>query len=86
MGEYDEHAYREKWADAITLISGQFIYLIVIVFRRQLDDALLLLRESCLQLQRLQWERWLQVRASGYHRRRTRTSQWREDQTVANLL
>jgi hypothetical protein len=88
MGEYDEHAYRRSGRKSwLTLISGQFIYLIVIVIAllRRLDDALLLLHKSRPQLRRLWslwWERWLQVRTSGYHLRRTHTSPWRIKQFI----
>ena len=59
------------------LISSKFIYFVVIILLCQLDDMILLLRESRSQLRQLQWKRWLQVRASGYHRRRTRKSPWK---------
>ena len=56
---------------------ARFIYLIVIVLLRQFDDAIPLHRESRPQLRRLRRKRWLQIRASGYHRRRRRTPPWR---------
>jgi hypothetical protein len=66
----------------LTLNYSQFTYLVVNVLLRRLDDAPLLLRETRPQLRILRWlrrGRWLQVRASGYHRHRTpsRTSPWR---------
>ena len=74
----------------LTLISSQFIYLVVIALLCQLDDGLLLLRESRPQLRRLQWERWLQLTGTSYRIPSTSdpciSTDDRAVQTVANLL
>jgi hypothetical protein len=68
---YDGHDAGRKTTDRwprLTLISSQFIYLVLIVtaFLRLLDGPLLH-RESRPQPRQLQLEPWLQVRAGEYH-------------------